>query len=131
MPNSFRDLVVWQTAMALVAEVYKASDGWPKSEDYALKSQFRRAAVSIPSNIAEGSGRGTNKDFQYFLRIAKGSSRELETQIEIAKMVGYIDSKSSEDLQSRLTSVSKLLNRLIQSLDSVGQICENLATYEP
>jgi four helix bundle protein len=131
MSNSFRDLVVWQQAVVLVEDIYRATEGWPRSEDYALKSQIRRSAVSIPSNIAEGSGRGTIRDYQNFLRIARGSVRELETQIVISLGVGYFDLTTAEILQSKLTSVSKLLNRLIQSHDSTSLVREETAPYEP
>jgi four helix bundle protein len=103
--------------MAFVEVIYRLTAGFPRSEDYALTSQMRRAAVSIPSNIAEGSGRTTDKEYQVFLRIARGSVRELETQIEIARRVGYLDGESESTLQDSLTSVSKLLSRLITSLD--------------
>ncbi|HEY3782216.1 MAG TPA: four helix bundle protein [Fimbriimonadaceae bacterium] len=131
MTKSFRDLIVWQQGVALVEDIYRASDGWPKSEDYALTSQIRRSAVSIPSNIAEGSGRGTVRDYQHFLRIARGSVRELETQIEIAFRVRYVESAKAEALQSKLASVSKLLNRLIKSLESGQFVREEIALYEP
>ena len=75
---------MWQKGVGLVEMVYKATDSFPRCEDHASKSQMRRAAVSIPSNIAEGSGRGTTKDYVSFLRIARGSVRELETHVEIA-----------------------------------------------
>ena len=83
--RSFKDLVVWQRSMELVREVYRIARAFPKHEDFALGSQMRRCAVSIPSNISEGSKRGTHKDFAQFLRIAAGSSAELETQLLIAK----------------------------------------------
>lgn len=113
---TYRDLLVWQQAMTLVEDVYKTTSGLPRSEDYALTSQLRRAAVSIPSNIAEGSGRGTDRDQVLFLRIALGSFRELETQIEIARRVGYVTEEQENQLRAQVTSVDKLLVRLIASL---------------
>jgi four helix bundle protein len=83
--RSFKDLLVWQRAMELVKEIYKITKQLPRSEDFALSSQLRRAAISIPSNIAEGSRRGTQKDFAQFLRIASGSSAEVETQLLIVR----------------------------------------------
>ena len=116
MEKSFRELIVWQQSLDLVELVYRTTEDLPKSEDYGLKSQMRRAAVSIPSNIAEGSGRGTTKDYKGFLRVAKGSARELETLIEISIRVGHLDHARTLELTAGLTSVSKLLNRLIASL---------------
>src|SRR4051794_5130461 len=88
--RNYRDLVAWQKAMDLVAEVYRASRGFPSEELYGLTNQVRRASVSIPSNIAEGEGRGTNAEFVRFLRIAYGSLREVETQLLIAERLGYL-----------------------------------------
>jgi len=79
--RSFKDLVAWQKSMALVAEVYRASQGFPKEEIFGLTSQIRRSAVSVPSNIAEGNARTSKKEFQYFLSNARGSLAELETQL--------------------------------------------------
>ena len=88
--RSYRDLIVWQKAIDLVAEIYKATDTFPDREKYALSSQMRRAAVSIPSNIAEGRSRSTRKDFINFLHTALGSGTELETQLIIGKRLGYL-----------------------------------------
>lgn len=85
--KSFKDLVVWQRSIELVKEVYTLTREFPRSEDFALSNQLRRAAVSIPSNIAEGSKRGTTKDFSQFLRIAIGSAAELETQLTIVAQI--------------------------------------------
>jgi four helix bundle protein len=84
--ESFKHLIVWQRAIELVKEVYRITDGLPKSEMYGLVSQMRRSAVSIPSNIAEGKKRKTKNDFLHFLRIADGSAAELETQVIIKKI---------------------------------------------
>jgi four helix bundle protein len=102
-----RDLDLWKTSIELVKVVYGVLDGFPRNEEYALSSQIRRAAVSIPSNIAEGCGRGTNKELYRFLDIASGSLAELETQIYIAKELGYIsDSSEVDDL---IVTVQKIL----------------------
>ena len=102
-----RDLDSWKTSIELVKVVYGVLDGFPRNEEYALSSQIRRAAVSIPSNIAEGCGRGTNKELYRFLDIASGSLAELETQIYIAKELGYIsDSSEVDDL---IVTVQKIL----------------------
>jgi len=116
--RSFRDLVVWKQSMELVDEVYRVTLDFPRSEDYALKSQMRRAAVSIPSNIAEGSSRGSDKEQVQYLRIALGSLRELETQIEIGKRVGYISLEVESDLQLIVKSIGILLSRLISALSN-------------
>src|SRR5713226_3029337 len=87
----FRDLLVWQKSMQLTREVYSQTAALPKSEIFGLTSQMRRAAVSIPSNIAEGHGRLTNRDRQHFVATARGSLLEIETQIRIASNLDYID----------------------------------------
>jgi len=101
MIHSYKELVVWKKAIELVASVYELTESFPKEEIYGLTSQMKRAAVSIPSNIAEGRFRGTRKDFIQFLRIAYGSGAELETQIEIAKILPKtrnLDFKKAESL---------------------------------
>jgi four helix bundle protein len=85
-----RDLVAWQKAMELVVEIYRVTKGFPKDELYGLTSQLRRAAVSIPSNLAEGYGRNSWKDFQRFIGLALGSLLEVETQLEISNKLGYL-----------------------------------------
>ncbi len=106
--------------MRLVKDVYLLSDSFPAKEMYGLTSQMRRSAVSIPSNIAEGSRRGSRKDFRQFLLIAFGSGSELETQIDIAIMLGFISPESTDIKQaiSLLTEVMKMLNVMIQKLTS-------------
>jgi four helix bundle protein len=90
MGQTYRDLVVWQKAMELVTEIYKATERFPKEEIYGLTSQLRRAAISVPSNIAEGQGRLTKKEFHHFLGYARGSLLEMETQLLIAQNLGYL-----------------------------------------
>lgn len=87
--KSPKDLKVWQESMELVIQIYKISNGFPNHEIYGLSSQIRRAAVSIPSNIAEGAGRKSNKEFMQFLFISLGSLSEVETQLEISQRLGY------------------------------------------
>jgi four helix bundle protein len=94
--SSFRDLVVWQKGMALVTEIYRLSQRFPKDELYGLASQIRRAAVSIPSNIAEGRGKSSKGEFQQFLHHSRGSLAEVETQIIIAQNLGYLDASETE-----------------------------------
>ena len=88
--RSYRDLVAWQKAMELVTKIYQVSHKFPREEVFGLTSQLRRAAVSVPSNIAEGQGRSSRKEFLYFSGNAKGSLSEVETQILIARNLGYI-----------------------------------------
>jgi len=97
--EGFRDLVVWQKAVELVIECYKATRDFPSTERYGLTSQLQRAAVSVPANIAEGKGRGFNGSYVNHLAIANGSLCELETHIEIAKQLGYLRIDQSEQLQ--------------------------------
>lgn len=116
----YRELIVWQRSMDLVVEVYRRTDGFPKSEAFGLTNQMRRAAVSVPSNIAEGQGRSTAKDFAHFLHIARGSLHELETQACIAHRLGYLPDDAAADIAGRTAEVARILNGLIRSL-SGGQ----------
>jgi four helix bundle protein len=116
MSQNYRDLVVWQKAMDLVEMIYTATKLFPKEELYGLTSQIRRAAVSIPSNIAEGQGRKSSGDFARFLAIAYGSLREVETQILIAERLGYMDKQASQNLIACASEVGRLLNGLSNSL---------------
>lgn len=110
----YQQLVVWQKAMELVAEIYRVSATFPDTEKFGLTSQMRRAAVSLPSNIAEGAGRGTDKEFSHFLKIARGSLFELETQIEIATRLGFIN--QAKPLTEQTEHLFALLSNLIQKL---------------
>ena len=103
----FTDLVVWQRAMELVKQVYVLSKKFPADERYALTDQLRRAVVSIPSNIAEGSGRSSNADYAHFLSIARGSLYETMTQLRIAVDLGYIP-ELSEDINSKIDEVGRM-----------------------
>ena len=116
MPRSFRDLIAWQKAMTLVTEVYTATATFPKREMFYLTSQMRRAAISIPSNIAEGNGRATHVDRCHFLYRARGSSLELQTQVEIAARLGYLDRESAGMLDAQANEVGKIINGLLNAL---------------
>ena len=116
MNVSYRDLVVWQRSMKLVLNVYRATKGFPKEELYALVSQMRRAAVSIPSNIAEGKGRFTDRDRSHFYLQARGSLLELETQILIARELGYISRAELERLLASSEEIGKMLNGLVHAI---------------
>jgi len=111
--RGYKDLVVWRKAMDLVTAVYKETEKYPQSEQYGLTSQTRRSAVSIPSNIAEGSKRGSKKDFRHFLIIAIGSGAELETQIEIAKRLPFGKKLDYRVVDSLLMEVMKMLSAMI------------------
>jgi len=118
MINSYRDLIVWQRSIELVAAVYELTEKYPREEIYSLTNQSRRAAVSISSNIAEGRYRGTKKDFAQFLRIAFGSGAELETQIEIAKKLQKTKNLDYLKVDLLLSEVMKMLNKMIGNLNS-------------
>ena len=115
--SPFRKLIVWQKAMELVRTVYRASKNFPSDERYALTDQLRRAVVSIPSNIAEGSGRASNKDYAHFLSIARGSLYETMTQLEIAQSLGYIDEYDS--CKELAQEVGRMLTSLLKKYDSI------------
>ena len=100
--RSYKDLVAWQKSMALVTEVYRASQEFPKEEVFGLIGQTRRAAISIPSNIAEGHARTSKKEFQYFLSNARGSLAELETHLTIAYQLTYINEMAINQLLDRV-----------------------------
>jgi four helix bundle protein len=116
--KSHRDLIVWQKAMNLVVVVYNASQAFPKDETYGLTSQMRRAASSIPANIAEGQGRRLPKEFQQFLVNARGSLLELDTHLELALRLRYLDIKEHSVIQEKVDEVGCLLNGLLRSLNS-------------
>lgn len=116
MINSYKDLIVWQKSIDLVVLVYKLTSALPKEELYGLSSQMKRSAISISSNIAEGRHRGSRKDFRQFLIISYGSSAELETQILIAKKLSLIKNNDTQELDSLLQEVMKMLNVMISKL---------------
>ena len=111
--TSYRDLIVWQRAKDFVIALYRSTEQFPKHELFGLTSQIRRAAVSIPSNIAEGFNRRTKKEQVQFLRVAYGSGAEVETQLIIAKELGYLEDKEYNILKEALDEVMKMLNTLI------------------
>lgn len=116
--QSYKELIVWQKSISLCEKVYKLTEDFPKSEIYGLTSQIRRAVVSIPSNIAEGRYRGTRKDFVQFLRIAYGSTAELETQLEIARLLKYINESNNREIGILITEISKILLVMIKKLSA-------------
>lgn len=109
-------MTVWQKAHELVLEIYRDSSRFPTDERFGLTAQLRRAAASIASNIAEGCGRGTNKDFARFLGIAAGSASEVEYQILLARDLGYLSDEDFDPLNAGVNEVKRMLNSFIQSL---------------
>jgi four helix bundle protein len=107
-----RDLIVWQKAMMLVTDIYQATRNFPKDELYGLTGQLRRAAVSVPSNLAEGHGRSSRKDFHRFIGQARGSLTEVETQLEIARNLGFLAQPAATQLLSKASEVARMLNGL-------------------
>jgi four helix bundle protein len=114
--RSYEDLIVWQKSISLTKDIYTITSSFPNTEQYGLVSQMRRAAVSIPSNIAEGQRRGTKKDFAQFLHIAYGSAAELKTETIIAHELGYIDSSHSSNIQHLIEEIERMLNTFITTL---------------
>jgi four helix bundle protein len=113
--KSHKDLLVWQKSVDMVTRIYTETKRWPKEELYGLTSQIRRAAVSIPSNIAEGAGRSGQKEFSRFLSIALGSLAEVETQIVIAARLGFLQEVS--DLDKGLQEIRRMIIGLSKSLE--------------
>lgn len=113
--DKFKNLIAWKRAKELTKKIYISTKSFPKDEIYGLTSQMRRAAVSIPSNIAEGYGRQHDKEFIQFLYQARGPLMELKTQIDIAFEVGYLSKSQSIELDNLATEVYKLLNALISA----------------
>jgi four helix bundle protein len=116
--QSYRDLVVWQRAMQLVTSIYRVTEGFPKTEIFGLSSQIKRAVVSIASNIAEGQGRESRKEFLHHLSIAYGSLTEVETQVQIAVNLSFIDAAEADRLFEQCSEVGRMLNGLSRSLRS-------------
>ncbi|MBI3420212.1 MAG: four helix bundle protein [Proteobacteria bacterium] len=113
--TNYKDLDVWKLSFELAEVIYKATENFPKHETYGMSSQMRRAAISIPSNIAEGWGR-SRKEYIHFLIIAYGSSCELETQSMLAKRLGFLLEQNAADIEGRLASIGRMLKALQKSL---------------
>jgi four helix bundle protein len=114
--KNYRDLVAWQKAMDFVEDVYQATKAFPREELYGLTNQLRRCSVSVPSNIAEGQGRGSNAEFARSLSIAHGSLREVETQVIIGRRLGYLEEGEMGRLLGRAAEVGRLVTGLRNSL---------------
>jgi four helix bundle protein len=118
MNKPHKKLNAWSDAVDLAQQIYRVTERFPSSEQFGLTSQIRRAAVSIPSNIGEGAARQTKKEFLNFLHIAKGSLSELDTQLEIARRLEYLDQARWETLDERLERIDRMLSGLVRSLRS-------------
>jgi len=116
MGQAFRDLQVWQRAIQLTVVIYRLTQSFPREEVYGLSSQIRRSAVSVPSNIAEGQGRLSVGEFRQFLGIARGSNHELQTQLEIARSLGFGNSTLIEEAEGLSHEVGKMIYALLESL---------------
>jgi four helix bundle protein len=114
--NNYRDLKVWQMAMKLTEDIYRSTESFPSRETYALASQLQRAAVSIPSNIAEGHARSSTKDYLRFVSISQGSLAEAETQLELAHRLGYIPQAELLCLREQTNEVGRMLHGLRSAL---------------
>jgi len=117
-PKSYRDLIVWQKAMDLAKQAYALTESLPRREAYGLAHQIRRASVSVASNIAEGHGRLTDSQFRHFLGNARGSLYEMQTQVELAIDLGYLDKEKGGRLMEQAQEVGRILNGLLKSLRS-------------
>ena len=115
---NYKELVVWQKSMDLVIEVYDLITKLPSNEKYELSSQMRRAAVSIPSNIAEGHGRNSSQEFCHFLGIARGSACELETQLLVAKKVLYLSEDDVQKANSLIDEVIRMITAMIKKIQT-------------
>lgn len=114
--RSYQDLIVWQKSVELVTAVYTLTSSFPKSELFGLTSQMRRAAVSIPANIAEGYARKHRKEYVQFIRIAYGSGAELETYFVLVKNLGFVENASTREAEKLLDETMRMLNKLVSSL---------------
>ncbi len=114
--SAFRDLIVWQKAMDLAVDIYRLTKLLPKEETYGLSDQMRRAAVSIPSNIAEGQGRITAKEFIRFLAMARGSLCELSTQLELCERLDYLNTSITTPSHNLIVEITKMINSLSKSV---------------
>ena len=116
MGQSYRDLIAWQKGIELVATIYRVTQLFPKEELYGLTAQLRRAAVSVPSNIAEGQGRKSKPEFRHFLHNAAGSLMEVETQLTIAAVLGYLSREKEAEILTQTNELGRIINGLILSL---------------
>ena len=114
--KQYQDLIAWQKAIGLVTDIYRTSSSFPRDEMYGLTSQLRRAAISIPSNIAEGQGRASTGEFIQFLCHARGSLFEVETQVIVAHNLGYVSTVQMDALIAKISELGRVLNGLITAV---------------
>ena len=119
--SNYQDLKVWQKAIELTTEIYSIVKQLPRDEQYALSDQMRRAAVSIPSNIAEGRGRGTDKEFVHYLLMSRGSLWELSTQLVICERLHYLDQAQISGARQLITEISKMIHALANSFSASNE----------
>jgi four helix bundle protein len=124
--NTYKDLIAWQKSIDLVSDVYSITKLFPAEEKFGIVSQLNRAAVSIPSNIAEGWGRESSKNYLQFLRISRGSVMELETLMIISKNLGYIEKEKQELITNRIEEVGKILQGLIKGVQQKINLTESV-----
>lgn len=117
--NNYKELKIWQKAMDLVEKVYAITSTFPNEEKYGLISQIQRSAISIPSNIAEGAGRNSNKEFKNFLGIANGSINELSTQLELSVRIGYVKKDELVDISNLIIEIQKMNFTLIKKFSNI------------
>ncbi len=117
MLKNYKELVVWQKSYQLCIETYRITKGFPKEERFGLTSQTRRAAISTPSNIAEGYGRKTTREYVHALYVAYGSTCELETQVMLSRDLGFITAEDMKRLQEGIGEIERMLKALIKSLE--------------
>ena len=129
-PKSFRDLTAWQRSMAVAKAVYDLTRDWPAEERFGLTGQIRRAAVSVPSNIAEGQGRTGGRQLAQALSVAHGSLCEVETQLLLAQEFGYVTSDSVAPLHQSISETGRIIRGLIQSLGGYGAVREEETRYD-
>lgn len=114
--HNFKELKIWNRAMDMVVDVYKTTEKFPSEEKYGITSQIRRSAVSVPSNVAEGAGKNSDKDFVRFLSIAQGSSYELQTQLILSQRLGFIKKENCDAIVNDISEIQKMNYRFQESL---------------
>lgn len=124
--NTYRNLIVWQKSVALVTAIYTLTKTFPQEEKFGIVSQLNRASVSIPSNIAEGWGRESSKNYLQFLRISRGSLMETETLLEISKNLKYINDTNFKVISDNIEEVSKILQGLIKSIQQKIKLTQSV-----
>ena len=129
--KDFTDMPVWQKALEVGEMVFLMTSELPKSEDYGLTSQLRRASTSVPLNIAEGWGRGSNKSFANFLKIARGSLFEVETILEICFRLDYINNETINTLRNEIEQIGKMINSFIKKLDNNNEVIDLVESGNP